>query len=271
MNQSGTLLVLTATEQAELAEAVHLLQNPGIAAKLTNYLGSPIEKGLAKLPDNWQDSIKTVTEKALTTALNSALGTMDVKAKGTSASNFMHKMVVAASGAVGGLMGFTALAVELPISTTLMLRSIADIARSQGEDISEPEVKLACLQVFALGGNETSDDGSETGYLVTRMIMAKSISDAGNYVLQRGIAEEGAPIMVRLIALIAKRFGVQVSEKLAAQAMPILGAAGGAAINTLFMNHFQDMAKGHFIVRRLEQKYGQAFVHQEYRAIMSRL
>jgi len=69
---------------------------------------------------------------------------------------------------------------------------------------------------------------------------------------------------VRFIAAIAARFGVVVSEKAAAQAVPAIGAAGGAIINTIFIDHFQDMARGHFIVRRLERKYGEKTVRREY-------
>ena len=52
---------------------------------------------------------------------------------------------------------------ELPVTTTIILRSIADIARNEGESISENEVKLACL-VFALGGGSESEILTETGY-----------------------------------------------------------------------------------------------------------
>jgi hypothetical protein len=69
---------------------------------------------------------------------------------------------------------------------------------------------------------------------------------------------------MRLITAIAARFGIVVSEKAAAQAVPVLGAAGGALINTIFIDHFQDTARGHFIVRRLERNYGQDLVRQEY-------
>jgi hypothetical protein len=44
------------------------------------------------------------------------------------------------------------LPIELPVSTIIMLRLIADIARSAGEDLSDPEAALSCVQVFALGG-----------------------------------------------------------------------------------------------------------------------
>jgi hypothetical protein len=63
---------------------------------------------------------------------------------------------------------------------------------------------------------------------------------------------------------VASRFGITVSEKVAAQAVPVLGAAGGALINTIFIDHFQDIARGHFIVRRLERKYGADLVKEEY-------
>jgi hypothetical protein len=81
------------------------------------------------------------------------------------------------------------------------------------------------------------------------------------------VAEESAPALVRLIIQISERFSVQVSEKAAAQAVPAIGAAGGAIINTLFIDHFQDMARGHFIVRRLERKYGKEIVEATYKTV----
>lgn len=56
-------------------------------------------------------------------------------------------------------------------------------------------------------------------------------------------------------------------NKAAAQAVPAIGAVGGAAINTLFIDHFQDMAKGHFIVRKLERKYGENAISQQYKLL----
>jgi hypothetical protein len=46
------------------------------------------------------------------------------------------------------------LAIELPISTIVRLRSIADIARREDEDFRTIEAQLACLEVLALGGKE---------------------------------------------------------------------------------------------------------------------
>jgi hypothetical protein len=55
-----------------------------------------------------------------------------------------------------------------------------------------------------------------------------------------------------------------VSEKIVAQSVPVVGAAGGAVINLLFIDHFQDVARGHFIVRRLERTYGAETVKRAY-------
>ena len=107
---------------------------------------------------------------------------------------------------------------ELPISTTLILRAVADIARNEGENLSNPETALACLEVFALGGRAETDDFSDSTYFAVRGALAKTVTEATRYIAERGLLEEGGPIAVRLAAQIASRFGVVVSQKAAAQA-----------------------------------------------------
>ncbi len=250
----------------DLKTAKTLLENPGLAAKITNFIGTPIEKGFGYLPANWTVKVGEITRAALSKAINIAVFTMK-DASNEKASNTWHKLAVAASGGIGGFFGLPAVAVELPISTTIMLRSIADIARSEGENISNTESQLACIEVFALGGPNKSDDASESGYFAIRAVLSKSVTEAAEYILEKGLVDESAPALVRLLIIIAERFGIQVSEKVAAQAIPVIGAAGGAIINMIFIDHFQDMARGHFIVRRLERKYGTEIVKATYRTI----
>ena len=152
-----------------------------------------------------------------------------------------------------------ALPIELPVSTTIILRSVAEIARSEGHDLSRLETRLACLEVFALGGK-----GPESAYWVTRAAMSQAISDATAYLAQKGIAREGAPAIARLVNAIAARFGVVVSEEVAAKAIPIIGAAGGGIVNVMFLAHFQELARGHFIVKRLEAARGPEQVRRAY-------
>ena len=257
------MTTLTEADRKELILARHILENPGIAARITNFIGMPIEKGFDMLPKNWSDKIGVITKTALEKASDAALFTIkDIPGKDS--SNVWHKLAVATSGGVGGFFGFTGLAIELPVSTTIILRSIADIARSQGETVTDIETKLACMEVLALGGESEEDDAAESGYYLTRGVLAKSLADAAKHIAQRGFVEEGAPVLVKFFANIATRYGVTVSNKVAAQAVPVIGAVGGAAVNTLFMDHFQDMARGHFIVRKLERKYGQEVIRELY-------
>lgn len=247
----------------DLMHAKRLLENPGLAAKITNFIGSPIEKAFDYLPSKWSGVVQSATRIALEDALKIAVYTMNDKV-GHRSSELFHKCIVAASGAVGGALGLAALTVELPISTGIMLRSIADIARSEGELVRHPAAQLACLEVFALGSPSGRDDASETGYFVVRAALARAVTEAAEYIVERGMVLEGAPVIVRFIARVATRFSVAVSEKVAAQAIPVVGAAGGALINTLFIDHFQDMARGHFIVRRLERTYDPPTIRMAY-------
>ncbi len=258
---------LTQIHRQELYNAMQILENPGIAAKITNFVGTPIEKGIAMLPESWNDKIGEVTQNALLKAANAAVFTMSDRPN-EAPSNWWHKIGVAVTGGVGGFFGLGALVIELPVSTTIMLRSIADIARAEGESINDPETKLACLEVFALGGKSKNDNATESGYFVVRTALAKSVAEAAEFIASRTLAEEGSPALIRFIVKIAERFSIQVTEKMAAQTIPAIGAAGGILVNTIFIDHFQDMAKGHFTIRRLEKLYGKEPIKMAYEEMM---
>lgn len=253
---------LTAEHIEELKAAKRLLENPGIAARLSNSLATPIDRAIKLLPAAAHKTIMAAVTKSLETALRTALFTLGEAPQ--PASNLIHRATAALSGAAGGALGLAALAIELPVSTTIMLRSIADIARGEGEDLKQEESRLACLEVFALGGSSDKDDAAESGYFGVRAALASAITEAASHVASKGAVKDGAPALVRLITQIAARFSIPVTQKAAAQAVPIIGAAGGALINTLFIGHFQDIARGHFTVRRLERIYGAERVQTVY-------
>jgi hypothetical protein len=256
--------MLSKTDLADLKQAKALLENPGLVAKLSSMLGSPVERGVKMLPNSWQRNVHKATEAALMKALDVAVTSLGERPRLKSQDNF-HRMAAAASGAAGGALGLMALSWELPLSTTVMLRSIADIAASEGENPRHIDTKLECLTVFALGsGKDKRDNAAESGYFATRAALASAVSEASKYLAQKGMAKTGAPALVRLVAAIGGRFGIVVGEKAAAQAIPIIGAAGGAMINTVFIGHYQDMARGHFIVRRLEKIHGADPVRAAY-------
>ena len=250
-------MALSKIELDQLRRAKNILENPSLAAKLSALAGAPVEKGMKLLPARWQKGVHAATEKALMKALDIAVRTLGERRGSSSSSDNFHKMAVATSGAIGGVFGIAALSIELPISTGLILRSIADIAASEGENPKFIDTKLACLTVFALGSSKDSrDDAAESGYFAVRSALASAVSEASKHLAQKGLAKGGGPALVRLVSLVAARFGIVVSQKTAAQLIPVIGAAGGALINTIFIGHYQEMARGHFIVRRLEKIHG---------------
>src|SRR5215510_8831987 len=145
----AAMVRMTEEDLDALRVAAATLEHPGLAARLGNIAGKPIELVGRALPEEASKALAAATTKALEAALAVALRTMEKEPK--AASRLLHKALAAASGAVGGGFGLAALPVELPISTIIMLRSIGDVARSEGEDLADPESALACLQVFALG------------------------------------------------------------------------------------------------------------------------
>ena len=254
---------LTAEHLDTLRRAKACLEHPSLAARLMDVLASPLDRTMGRLPRKWSGLVQSATRKAIGKGLAVAVAT--IKGRRISPhSRTAHKIAVLTSGAAGGAFGLAALPVELPITTVIMLRSISDIARSEGEDLSSPETMLNCLQVFALGGRSDRDDAAEAGYYAIRAALSKAVSEAAQFISRRGLTAKGAPVLVRFISAIAARFGIVVSEKAAAAGVPAIGAIGGGLINTIFMDHFQNIAQAHFAIRGLERRYGVDLVRAEY-------
>lgn len=258
-------------DKKALTRAVQLMENPSFPVKVANTIGTPIEKAIALLPHGAREKIGSLCRKAIHGALKLSLRSMDISTKSDNnaePSNWWHTGAVAVTGGVAGFFGLGALAIELPISTTIMMRSIADIARSEGADLSDIVAQLECVQVLAFGGLSNSDDGADIGYFIVREAMAEAVEEAATHIAVQGLGQEGAPALVRLITQIAERYSINITEKTAAQFVPVIGALGGALINTFFIDHFQDMAEAHFSIRRLERKYGEDAVRVEYASIL---
>ena len=224
-----------------LRRARALLEGASLATRFANAVGQPVEKILTVVRPGAGPVVTAAVNRALEKALDVAIRSL--RTKGFTSSERFHKAAVAMTGAAGGAFGIAAIAFELPVSTSLMLRSIAEIAQSEGERLASVEARLACLQVFALGGPTTRDDAVDAGYFAVRAAMAKGLEEAAQFATKSGISRKAAPVLVRFLAQIAVRFGIPVSEKVVAQSVPIIGALGGAAINILFLNHFQDLTR----------------------------
>ncbi|MFW2373680.1 MAG: EcsC family protein [Gammaproteobacteria bacterium] len=253
-----------ATEDLQLLRCAYMtLEHPSLAARLSSAIGTPIETAMELLPTSWHNKVYSVIETALAKSLSAAVSSLRRQHTVRERKRY-YKGIAAGSGAMGGLFGIPGLLLELPITTTLMLRSIAEIARAQGENIYQAETQAACLQVFALGGKSETDDAAETGYYGVRFAMSGYMSAAIQHISHHGVSGHSAPALVNFIQVVAKAFGTTLSQRAATQILPLVGAAGGAIVNVIFLQHFQDMAQAHFTVRRLERKYGQSFIHSQF-------
>ncbi len=247
----------------DLAKAKQLLEGKSLAISLSDFVGNNIENLINKLPESATAIITNVSTKALEASLKVA--TTSISGNKTDTSNGWHKFASAVTGGVGGIGGLSFLAVELPITTTIMMRSILDIARSEGHDITDPKISLSAMEVFAFGSEKTDrDDGIETTYYAVRSVFSNAVKNVAKHIAKNGVSKKSAPALVKLISAIASKFGVTVTEKVAVQAVPIIGAIGGATINMIFINYFQNIARGHFSIKRLEKAYGEAEVKRMY-------
>jgi hypothetical protein len=250
-------------DRQALASAVRRLEKPGFAGRIAALAGRPAELMARALPAPAAAAVTKAAESALARAFDVALFSLRDRRFG--GGRIIHSAMASASGAVGGAFGMAALAIELPLSTAIMLRAIAAIAREEGEDLSDPCTRLACLEVFALG--RSGPEGAEAvegGYFAVRAALAHGLARAADAVTIAGAAQGGGTAALRFLAPLATRYGALVSEKMMAQTVAVIGAVGGAAINLAFVEHFQELARGHFTIRRLERAYGPEPVRSEF-------
>jgi hypothetical protein len=247
-----------------LASAVSNLERKTFASRLTDASGKPIALALDQLPLPVQRTIQQVSRTAIENCLGVAIRTMG---DGIPWNDSLARGVAVFTGLIGGAFGLAGLCAELPITTVVMLRSIAEIARGEGENLSSSEAKLACIEVFALSNSGPTGDT----YYAIRTLLAQSLDEAASFITERGILDESTPAIVRFITNVASRFGIVISEEAAASCVPIIGALGGAAINGIFIDHFIHLAHGHFTIRRLERQYGSSEIRAAYGEIVKQM
>ncbi len=276
MNNNFSTNHISQEDLAAIKSAKSSMEDIGMLMQGLNKLGEGIDSGVKMIPQKQQLWLQKNVNNILMTLVKSNLATMEKGNSFKKPSPKVYKTLVTASGIISGALGAatgigTALfASELALSTNFIMRSIMDIARSEGEDLYDIKTQLSCLQVFSLGGNSKDDDGLETSYYTSKIALDNALKGATSYISKNGISGlnklllNSANPLVKLISTVTSRFTIQVSEKFIAQAVPLIGAAGGGSINYLFINHFQKMAKAHFTIRRLERKYGQELVKTKY-------
>jgi len=206
--------------------------NAGI--EMLNFVGGQAEGLLERLPPELRVRLAARTDAALRAAMAAAHGSRGVM---SDSPGWLSRALTTAMGGLGGMGGLPTALIELPVTVTVLLRAIQDVAVEHGFDPAEPGVRYDCVQVFAAAGPLDHDDGSDIAFLGTRVTVTGAALNA-------------------LIARVAPRLAAVLGQKLAAQTVPVLGAAAGAATNYLYTGYYQQMAQVHFGLRRLAIEAG---------------
>jgi len=207
----------------------------GVGMQLVGLLGSQAENLLERLPDPVKTGLEGATARALESAMDVASASRTARLPDT--SDWLTRAITLGTGAVGGLGGLPSALAELPVTTTVLLRAIQGIAQEHGINPQDPEGRAACLQVFAAAGPLEADDGTDLSFLTLRLTLS------------------GGAVS-KAIAAVAPRLSMVLGQKLAAQSVPLLGAAAGAATNYVFTSYYQDMARVQFGLMQLSHETG---------------
>lgn len=217
-----------ASEIAALARRYQRANGP--VMRLVNRVGNTLESQLAVFPEKYRGPIERATAQALDSAYNLAGRAPDLGDRGPMAA-------VLASGAMGGAGGFATSLAELPVTVTLMLNAIRAEARDAGLDPDDPWVRAECLRVFGAGSPLASDDGVNTSFMTARLSITGSA-------------------VQNIITTVAPKLAAVLGQKFAAQAVPILGAVSGAALNAAFLTYYREIARIRFALLKLAEIHG---------------
>ncbi len=257
VNPDNPLPPLGEIERAEVAAlAGRQRQAGGLLMRAVNLVGSSVEDGLKALPKPVRAQIDRAAKAALLKSYDAAARTRGGDGRlGTIAAwlagDRTHKALAAVSGAVGGVGGLATSLAELPLATTIIFRAVQGVAEAHGEDPLSEETRMECLRVFGSGGAASKDDDAiDTSFLGARLSITGTAVN-------------------RLVSRVAPRFGAVFGQKLAGQAVPILGAAAGAGTNWAFIDYYVEMAHVHFGLRRLSRVHGEEPVLEHFHKVLA--
>ncbi|MCW9043591.1 MAG: EcsC family protein [Pseudopelagicola sp.] len=206
---------------------------------LLNALGLQAEGLFQRLPPGMRTRLDDATERALAEAMRVAHAS---RSNTSWEPDWFNRVLAGALGAVGGFGGAPTALAEVPVTVVVLLREIQSEATRLGFDPAAQNIHFDCVQVFGAAGPLAQDDGADLSFLGTRMALSSGSMQA-------------------LIARVAPRLATVLGQKLATQAVPLIGAATGAAVNSAYLGYYRDMAHVHFGLRKLAIETDQPHDH----------
>ncbi|SEN36205.1 EcsC protein family protein [Loktanella fryxellensis] len=212
----------------------------GLLMRAINFVGGQVEDTLKILPKAVRTQIDGAARVALENSYELAAKSRGGPVGQAVNTDRMHKVMATLSGALGGLGGLPTALAELPVATTMIFRAVQGVAAQYGEDPTSSETRLQALAVFGAGApvDGKPADGIDTSFIGARLGLS------------------GAAVHT-LIGRVAPRFATVLTQKLASQAVPLLGAAAGAGTNYAFTQYYVEMAHVHFGLRQMVRTHGE--------------
>ena len=222
-------------ERAQIVEiAVWKGKSPGSAAKWMGRAAAPFDKAVRAAFS--EETIESALAEANKLAGKTLREDMDAplpadleSADHEAATSRKWAIGMAGAGGAGaGAAGFVGLALDIPFTVTMALRAIRRIGAAYGYQ-SEEEEQFAMRVLAAASSNTASEknkalEALEDGYE----------GEVSNAAASRGpIAKEGAVFAMRGLAVSLAR---NLAGRKAAQAIPVVGAAIGAAASVSFLD-----------------------------------
>jgi hypothetical protein len=172
-------------------------------------------------------------------------------------------MTTVAEGIPGAQLAIPSLILtDITTSMTLLSRHTCQIATAYGYS-SKVSENMPHLIAAMAPQTETSDEG----YLTLKTAVITSIRESSQFVartagmvLDRHLLEREAPQMIRLIAYVAERLGVVVTQKELGLLVPVAGAVLNGSINVAFQQVGHQTAKNYFRRLILGERYGEELV-----------
>jgi hypothetical protein len=216
--------------------------NRGVMA-IFNALGGSLEGQIEALPQPVRQRLMQGTRAALEAGYGLARSVPELRPMGRRSA----VAIASLSGAVGGAGGLATSIAELPLTITLILRAVQDVARGHGFDPATEGVRRETLRVFGAGSPLARDDGVDTTFIAARLTFT-------------------GPAVQAMLAGVAPRLAAAMGPKLAAQSVPVLGALAGAGLNAAYMDYYREMAQVRFGLLALAASHDPARVLGAFRA-----
>lgn len=219
-------------EAASLAQESARVDRSWVAR--SHNMGAGIEAQWARLPGH----VRAKVEGQVADALRFGLGLAKAAPQTTARQ---QRWLVIATGAAGGAVGLAGALADLPVALVVFLQAIRQEARLAGLDPDREGVALASLDILSSGRVLGVAEMLDPAYVSGRLALAR-------------------PALSGWIARTVPRLVPVLGPRIAASAVPLVGALGGAVLNAAWLEHYRRLARIRFRLMVLAEHHGAAAV-----------